>query len=141
MSRVRPDIVTVEMVLELMEKSDSKKQHMDPSLFGSRGAVFQHEFAICSGHSSGVRPTHSASFNHDLSEGGRETGEQSAPINPLLSLSLSLSFLFWRMDIDQLPGVTGRGAPIPTSPGQPLAMYDAGRMTHSFQDPPTHSLL
>ena len=88
MSRVRPDIVTVEMVLELMEKSDSKKQHMDPSLFGSRGAVFQHEFAICSGHSSGVRPTHSASFNHDLSEGGRETGEQSAPINPLLSLSL-----------------------------------------------------
>ena len=91
MSRVRPDIVTVEMVLELMEKSDSKKQHMDPSLFGSRGAVFQHEFAICSGHSSGVRPTHSASFNHDLSEGGRETGEQSAPINPLLSLSRSSS--------------------------------------------------
>ena len=51
-----------------------------------------------------------------------------------------LSFLFWRVDIDQLLGVTGGGDPtsLPPSLGQRSAVYDARRMTHSKIHPPTH---
>ena len=55
----------------------------------ARGAVFQHEFAICSGHSpDDGAVAHSASFNHDLSERGERKCTHKSP-----PLSLSVPYL------------------------------------------------